>query len=197
VAFGRYKQAKDGPEELNLIPVMNLFVVLIPFLLAGAAFLRFGVIATNLPTNSPNESDVPKTPTTVAVTLRISPEEMDVQVASTSLTPQEVQELGALIPAVNGKVDADSLQAHLRMLKEKYPKSTTLTVMPYDDMNYQELVGMLDKTRERDTGQLNDQGEEVYQELFPVTIFSRLLTKDPVDAEDEGELDFSEEGGGE
>lgn len=197
MAFGRYKQAKDGPEELNLIPVMNLFVVLIPFLLAGAAFLRFGVIATNLPTNSPNESDVPKTPTTVAVTLRISPEEMDVQVASTSLTPQEVQELGALIPAVNGKVDADSLQAHLRMLKEKYPKSTTLTVMPYDDMNYQELVGMLDKTRERDTGQLNDQGEEVYQELFPVTIFSRLLTKDPVDAEDEGELDFSEEGGGE
>ncbi|MEM1347752.1 MAG: biopolymer transporter ExbD [Myxococcota bacterium] len=195
MAFGRYKQAKDGPEELNLIPVMNLFVVLIPFLLAGAAFLRFGVIATNLPTNSPNESDVPKTPTTVAVTLRISPEDMDVQVASTSLTPQEVQDLGALIPAVHGKADADALQAHLRMLKEKYPKSTTLTVMPYDKMNYQELVSLLDKTRERDTGQLNDQGEEVYQELFPVTIFSRLLTKDPVDAEEE-ELDFSEGAGG-
>lgn len=38
-------------EEMNLIPVMNLFVCLIPFLLLTASFVRLGAVESELPKN--------------------------------------------------------------------------------------------------------------------------------------------------
>lgn len=43
--------------ELNLIPVMNLFVCLVPFLLLTAAFVRLGGIDTETPTSSAEEQN--------------------------------------------------------------------------------------------------------------------------------------------
>jgi biopolymer transport protein ExbD len=45
----RDRRRVEGTEELNLIPVMNLFVCLVPFLLLTAAFVQFGAIDMELP----------------------------------------------------------------------------------------------------------------------------------------------------
>lgn len=193
MAFSKYRQAKDGASELNLIPIMNLFVVLIPFLLAGAAFLRIGVIPTSLPQNNPSEGDVPKTPTTVLCNLAIDDKGMTLTVASVSLTPEELEALGAVFPRkADGSYDNQGLQDHLKGLKVKYPGSNTLTLMPDDRVKYQDIVKILDKTREYNTGKLNSKKEEVYEQLFPVTIFSKIIKAPP---EEEGDLEFGEEGG--
>lgn len=42
-------RAETEADEINLIPVMNLFVCLIPFLLLTAAFVRLGAVETELP----------------------------------------------------------------------------------------------------------------------------------------------------
>jgi len=42
-------RANTEAEEINLIPVMNLFVCLIPFLLLTAAFVKLGAVETELP----------------------------------------------------------------------------------------------------------------------------------------------------
>ncbi len=191
MAFSRYRSAKEGPSELNLIPIMNLFVVLIPFLLAGAAFLRIGVIPTSLPQNNPSEGDVPKTPTTVLCNLAIDDKAMTLTVASVSLTPEELQALGAVFARKpDGAYDIQGLQDHLKGLKIKYPGSNTLTLMPDDRVKYQDIVKILDKTREYKGEGLNEKGEEKYEQLFPVTIFSKIIKAPPGE---DGDLSFDEE----
>lgn len=194
MAFRRFQKAKEGPTELNLIPVMNLFVVLIPFLLAGAAFFRVGVIPTSLPAHDPTQSDVPKTPTTVACNLLLSRERVVLTISSTSFSEEELQAMGReWTVAADEPYPADKVQAYLVELKTKYPKSSTITIQPDGDIPYQRLVGILDKTREKQTDKVNEQGEEVYQELFPVTIFSRLIKAEPA-ADGSDDFDFDEGG---
>lgn len=193
MGFNRFQQARKGPEELNLIPIMNLFVVLIPFLLAGAAFLRVGVIPTSLPAHNPQESDVPKTPTTVSCNLVVNPDELKLSVASVSLSEEELEKLGGKWPNKQGKHDVEGLQTWLVSLKKRYPGSNTITVVPADEVKYQDLVHVLDATRERNTNKTNARGEQVFDELFPVTIFSRIVKSEEGVGDGEGDdLEFDE-----
>lgn len=196
MAFSRWKQAtQGGAEDLNLIPVMNLFMVLIPFLLMGAAFYHIGVIPTSMPVNDPNQSDVPKTPTTVAVNLELAEDAARLTVASVSLSPEELEALGGEWPrGADGHFPAEKIQQHLIGLKKKYPKSNTITILPAEPITYDQLVDVLDNTREWQEG-TDEKGEPKFKELFPVTIFSRLLIAEP-SAEGgegaEGEMNFEE-----
>lgn len=160
--FDRYRRSIEETPDLNVIPVMNLFMVLIPFLLLGAAFYQIGVIPTSIPSHNPQESDVPKTPTTVLVNLVIKETEMRLTCDSTSLSPDELANLADTFPNKGKKRDVKALQQHLVMLKEQYPESTTLTVIPHDGLKYQELVDVLDSTRERDSGRRTPKNEIIY-----------------------------------
>ncbi len=193
MAFKRWKEASEDASDLNVIPVMNLFMVLIPFLLLGATFFQIGVIPTSTPTLSPSESDVPKTPKTVAVSLTINEEGMRIDCASTSLTPEELAALSSEWPKKSGKYQIDALQQELLDIKRQYPESNTITVLPHEELNYQTLVEVLDKTRNRKVG-TNSDGEPVWEELFPVTIFSRYYEPEP---DQEGVVPVEEGGGDE
>ena len=48
--FERYHAAREQAGALDLIPIMNLMVTLIPFLMLGAAFYHVGVIPASVPT---------------------------------------------------------------------------------------------------------------------------------------------------
>ena len=174
MAFDRWRRATEDAVEINVIPVMNLFMVLIPFLLLGATFFHIGVIPTSTPTLSPSDSDVPKTPTTVAVNLEITQDLLRITASSVSLEPEELEALSAEWPKKNEEYQVDALQRALVEIKKKYPESNTLTVLPYEDLNYQVLVSVLDVTRNRQVG-LDAKGEPKLEDIFPVTIFSRFV----------------------
>ena len=55
--FDRYRRTVEETQDLDLLPVMNLFMVLIPFLLMGAAFFHIGVIPASLPSHTPEVKD--------------------------------------------------------------------------------------------------------------------------------------------
>ncbi len=172
----KFSSFSSEPDDLNVIPVMNLFMVLIPFLLLGAAFYQIGVIPTSTPTHDPEASDVPETPTTVAANLMIEPDGLSVTFSSTSLSSEELDEIAGRFPTDDGEYDVDRLRDHLREIKDKYPESTTMTVLPHNQLSYQDLVDVLDGTREYPLDP--DDPETEYEELFPVTVFSRLITGD-------------------
>lgn len=174
MAFNRLKRVQEETQDLNVIPVMNLFMVLIPFLLLGATFFHIGVIPTSTPTLSPSDSDVPKTPTTVAVNMEVTPDALKISCASVSLTEAELTALSSEWPKAGGEYPVAKLQAALVDIKAKYPESNTLTVLPFEDLNYQELVKILDVTRTIPDG-LDAKGDPKFKELFPVTIFSRFV----------------------
>lgn len=169
-------QFSNTPDDLNIIPVMNLFMVLIPFLLLGAAFYQIGVIPTSTPTHDPDASDVPETPTTVSANLMIEEDHVAVTFSSTSLSAEELDEIAAQFPRQDEDYELDGLRDHLREIKQEYPESTTMTILPYSGLPYQKLVRILDATREYPVDP--DDPETEYEELFPVTVFSKLITDD-------------------
>jgi len=197
--FNRWHKALDETDaELNIIPVMNLFMVLIPFLMLGAAFFSIGVIPVSTPTHSPDESDVPTTPTTVTANLAVTTTELDLSYSSTNLSTDKLADMRKRFPArADETFDLDALQRELRATKETYPKSTTVIVLPADDINYQVLVSVLDSVREYRTGKQTPAGEPEFAELFPVTVFSRFIPPEPEPDGEEGEegvdFDFAEE----
>ncbi len=184
--FKRWQQAVDEGADINVVPVMNLFMVLIPFLLMGAAFYQIGVVPISTPTHNPEESDVPQTPTTVAVNLVLKADEMVLTASSTNLSAEELADLGERWPVVGGQYNLSALQSRLEYIKAKYPKSNTIVVVPHDDLAYQHLVEVLDVTRERPRT-VDASGREIVEELFPVTVFTRFIPPPPEVESVEGE----------
>lgn len=174
-----------------MIPIMNLFIVLIPFLLAAAAFYQVGVIPTSTPQNTPNQTDVPKTPVTVTLNAVVRTDGVTVSAASTSLAPEELAALTFEVPRSDDGYDTKLLQAKLAEIKGRYPKSNTVLLMPKDDVELADLVGLLDAMRERPV-----EGKvDVFETLFPVTVLSQFVPPPPPDADTEPGA--GEPGGGE
>lgn len=177
---------KRKVEEMNLIPIMNLMMCLIPFLLLGAAFYHIGVIPTSLPTHTPSGSDEPDKPEViVTLNMKIEPGAIKINGSATGLSDDDIEGIAAEFPrGPDGKFPLDRLQAKILSIKLAYPKSDTVIVLPDDSVPYQELVEILDVTRERI---VPVEGKDPRREpLFPVTVFSRLITPDPDELDDEG-----------
>jgi biopolymer transport protein ExbD len=172
--FDRWRKAKEGARELDLIPVMNLMVTLIPFLLLGAAFYHVGVIPTSLPTNAPPPDTPPPSELIITMNMQFEADRIRFSGSHDDLDEAANAALGAEFPRAAGGFDLDAIRAHLGGIKDNYPKSETLVVLPDDAVRYQDLVAVLDVTRERPGA-----GGADPVPLFPVTVFSRLLVATP------------------
>ena len=183
--FESWKRTVEERHDLDVVPVMNLFMVLIPFLLMGAAFYQIGVIPSSLPTNLPTDSDVPRTPTKVTVNLIIATDRIELGASSTSLDEEQLEALGGSWPLVDGEYDIEGVQAQLLSIKQRYPASDTLIALPHEQLRYQALVEILDSTREIKSGKAG--GEEKGYELYPIVVFSRFIPPPPEQEGVEGE----------
>lgn len=175
--FEKWKQAVEEPADLNLIPVMNLFMVLIPFLLLGAAFVHIGVIPTSTPTHKESSSvkaESDDEPESVTANLVITPDALELTFSGSNVPDSKLDDLAQRWPINEGTYPLDQLQTALGRAKEQYPESNTITVLPHDDFQYQDLVEILDHARERTVGETAD-GKDEYEPLFPVTVFSKFI----------------------
>ncbi|MBA2665283.1 MAG: biopolymer transporter ExbD [Bradymonadaceae bacterium] len=176
--FNKRRRKTSEVYDLNVVPVMNLFMVLIPFLLLGAAFYQIGVIPTATATHDPNASDVPATPTTVSANLVIKPDAIALSFASTSLGEEALSALSIELPKKDDQYDIEGLRTRLTRVKQLYPESTTMTILPHNELPYQVLVEVVDGVRERPLG-FDDKGDAKFEELFPVTVFSKFIPPGP------------------
>ncbi len=169
MGFSRYREARDTA-SVNLIPVMNLFVVMIPFLLLSAAFLHVGVIPASLPSEGTEESGEPDPD---AVTMHADLEEGGIRLHATheALGEEELAALERFLPRRGEVHDHDALTSALHDIKRAYPRSETLVVRPGRSMDWDEVVSVLDAAREITV----DEGttEERELTLFPVVVLSR------------------------
>lgn len=157
---------------MNLIPVMNLFVTLIPFLLLAAAFYHVGVIPTSLPSQTDETSDVADNTRSVTVNVVIEPDRIELSAASAVLDEETLAGLSVSIPKTDKGFDLKQLGKALYAIKSKYDQSDTVVVLPSERVKYHQVVEILDATREFKTkGSTGDQGVP----LFPVVVMSRKV----------------------
>lgn len=160
------------PEDLNLIPLMNLFVTMIPLLLMSAAFYHLGMVATSVPTVSEGESDAPTGKTSVSANVRITAKGYNLTTSSATLTPEELKAFDAFIPKKEGKYDAAALTGALERIKRKYEQSDTMMLIPEKTVKYKEMVVAMDAAR----NMILESGTTKRKvPLFPVVVITTLV----------------------
>lgn len=139
--------------ELNIIPMIDIFTVLVTFLLMTAVFSRIVVLNLGLPVASTTQLE------------QLQDLNLEVIVHDASI---EVADRGsgrlAEIPSVQTGHDLKALSEYLQRVKARFPDKTQATILLEADTSYDVLVQVMDTLRlvtlAQPTGTIN-------AELFP------------------------------
>ncbi len=127
--------------ELNLTAVMNIFLILIPFLLLTAVFVRITVLELSLPRISRDESrTVTEKPDAVVLNILVI-KETGFELKSPDLT---------FTPIEKNQTDYDweKLASQLERVKKAHPASDEIIISPEDAIKYDTIIGVMDRCRE-------------------------------------------------
>jgi biopolymer transport protein ExbD len=141
------------PAELLLVPMIDIFTVLVTFLLMTAVFSRTVILQMNLPAAQTEFKEPPP-----GLQMEILVRKDLLQVADRNTGPL------ATIPNVATGPDYDRLTEYLKLVKSKYPEKTDASILLEPDTAYDTVVQTMDHVRVFET----KQGVETIQaELFP------------------------------
>lgn len=152
-AFSRLKRRETEEDcEPNLVPIMNMFLVLIPFLLMSASFYHIKAVNTSVPVlaESINNAEEEKF-ISVTVIVELKKDSLNVSAMSDKLTSEELKQFKTLF-SVDSKGDypLENFSAHLQGIKSQYPKSDTLILIPNDNTDYDTIIHAMDTARRAD-----------------------------------------------
>lgn len=132
-------EVQEGGQDfdLNLAPIIDCFTVLISFMLASASFLAIGVFEASVAANSGTPNPNQKPPAIrVDIELGVGKE--------VNLRVEGKLNLQKKLPAREGTYDAATLAAELKNLKTKFPDTTGYVLGAADDVEYAEVVGVME-----------------------------------------------------
>ena len=181
----RGEEAKD----LNLVPIMNLVTILIPFLLMAAQFVSYAVVDSTAPAISPTpdrtESDDEEP---LLLSVLVSPEGFAVTGNHPELSSAGEGEDGVVIPCLvedcafdraSGEgaasaYDVRELRDVLGRIKDDRPDEETVMLVPDATLPYEVLVLAMDATREDpDAGDAEGSNEACNGRcLFPMVVIA-------------------------
>ncbi len=155
--------------ELNLFPVMNMMVVLIPLLLSTTQFVKYGIIELNLPraAGGPVSQATLAKETQPGLDIAVSITSRGFYLSSNQAVLRDPASGGPTIARLaNGEFDFAALTQKLYELKQRVAKSPmdTRKIVIQAEMNidYQTLVDTMDAAR---SIKVNNVGYELFPEV--------------------------------
>ena len=145
MAYGPSKnrsRSQSEPREPNLIPIMNLFIVIIPMLMTIMVTVHLAMIEITLPTDSAGGGggdeeqelleDLPK-----VITLALLPDRFEIKV-------EGIDDL-IIIPQLSvGTYDYFALDANIARLKKGNEKQGTIEILPDPTVKFDTLLRSID-----------------------------------------------------
>jgi biopolymer transport protein ExbD len=160
------RRNSDDDTELNMIPIMNIFLVIIPFLLTSVSFFHIKAISTSVPVMADSTHvsiKSKKIKLTVVVEMRQA--DMRLSAAAEELDPQGLEQFEQLVKLQTaGIYPLIELNEYLQSIKNAYPASDTLILIPDETVIYESIIQAMDAARN-----LND------SPLFPNVVLSGSL----------------------
>jgi len=142
-----------GRNDLNIVPMIDMMVILVFFLLFTAVFSNTNILELNLP--APNSS-VPELPKGLNLEVIVRQNTIEVADRNTGVLKT--------LPKVAGEYDFAGLSSFLQDVKARYPTVLAASVLLEQDIPYDVLVQTMDNTRVW----LNTEGMLLQKvELFP------------------------------
>lgn len=137
-------RANDSTFELNLAPVLDIIVAIIPMLLLSVAFIQVKMIEAPTPqVVSEQNANKDKEPE-MQVALRVSNKsgfifEVTDTAGKTTITSVSLS---------GGELDYDGLLKTAMRVKELNPKVTSLELNPDSDVSFDKIIKVIDQVRE-------------------------------------------------
>jgi len=172
--------------DVDLTPIMCLFIILVPLLLLTAVFERLAALKVNLPRASTMEElDKPIEPSGI-IELRVMIQEEGLAIEGTLSHDSSGKEMDIYqdiryeIPMVGDEeYDFPKLQEIMKELKQEYPKHEEVVFLVDDKIPYDTIVQTMDTCREEFF--LDEEtGEKQKSPLFPSISLSESFTEDGV-----------------
>lgn len=138
----RRRQARRSykPAELLLVPMIDIFTVLVTFLLMTAVFSRITILELDLPSANSASATAPAF-------------RLEVIVRKQGLELTNGSDLIATIPNVGGEYDLKSLSQLAMSLKHDYPDANDASVLLEPDIEYDHLIQVMDAIRSAEAPQ--------------------------------------------
>jgi biopolymer transport protein ExbD len=169
--FGKESQA-GFDVYLNLTSLMDVMSNILFFLLAAFGVSTIAILPTTVPIQTSEGNDVAESTDKVTVMLRADAAALNVTCESATIPHDVLDTFGANIPKKAGKYDGTTLTMTLKKIKEKYPASLTMILVPDDNIKYEVIVYLMDSAREWK----KPDGKKMT--LFPEVVMSSLYTGD-------------------
>jgi len=125
--------------DLDITPMMNIFMILIPFLVSMAVFTQIAVVEFSLPpSQTPGEGG------------EESSKELDISIVVTSNGFQIVGTGRKLdmIPKLQGDFQYSQLRTLLKAIKFQYPSQKSVVLVFEGDILYDDIIKFMDICRE-------------------------------------------------
>lgn len=169
-------RANDATFDLNLAPILDIIVSIVPLLLLSIAFVQVKMIDTSIPQVVAEAMQRANDKTPTKVSLKVS--------KSKGFT-FEVNKNGKTTPVSVGNKgkdwDLDMLTAAAFTIKQQNPEVFRIDMSPESDVNLDELVKVMDKLRRTpDTQKVAftdpENGQRIETELmFPNILFANVI----------------------
>jgi biopolymer transport protein ExbD len=145
------------PAELLLVPMIDIFTVLVTFLLMTAVFSRTVILELKLP-----PANAEFTPPPPGLQLEVMVRKDLLMVDDRNSGPL------ATFPNHDGAYDYDALSHYLQQVKTRFPDKTDSTLLLEPDIPYDVVVQVMDRMR---VLEVNAGLDVVQYELFPDVSF--------------------------
>ena len=151
--YRKLERHSRKPAELLLVPMIDIFTVLVTFLLMTAVFSRTVILQLNLPAAQTEFKEPPP-----GLQLEVMVRKDQLMVADRNTGPLHA------VPNTPSGPNYDGLTEYLKFVKTKFPDKTDASILLEPDTNYDTLVQVMDHVRVFETGE----GANIVQaELFP------------------------------
>ena len=157
------------PKVSDLVPLMNLFLIIIPFLILMMVVTQIAMIALNFTHGTATEKQGGGPLNGTSVTQKNIPEITIIIMASqdslgTTFPGFEIREPEKTkdkVGLVNGYYDYGKLDEKLKAIRQRYPDLQDISVAPYDDVLYDTLIKTIDLCRENNFSNIHYKAPQV------------------------------------
>ena len=143
------RSREEVDTDLDMVPIMNMFLVLIPFLLISASFFHLKAINTSVPVLGSSDGPLP-VESTIKITVIAQLEDKGIRLSAIS-DEADTATLGQydafLAKEEQSAYPLDDLASFLTGIKERYPLSDTLIIIPEGDVIYDTIIKTMDVAR--------------------------------------------------
>jgi biopolymer transport protein ExbD len=125
-----------GRHDINVVPMIDMMIILVFFLIFTAVFTKTSVLELNLPGA---DSAVPDLPEGLNLEVVIRKDVIEIADRGTGLLRS--------VPSTGGVYDLKGLSDYLQLVKSKYPTKQDATILLEQDVQYDTLVQVMDTVR--------------------------------------------------